>query len=208
MFDYIADGQISIFDLIEPEIKEIPVILQPKQNVYIVDKGDVRKTKTLGENWLCGKGENEIYTDRGYRLMFETGGYGATWNSKIGVECFLEKELAEEKAEQYLKTHDVILGKDIKPISTVAYQYMRDADKRKMTSFYCELENGLYYLKEFMTFHHIVKNEALKKFMEQQEFKYCQPEKVEHTPNLKNMYRCTEQSDWLYAESGYSYAIG
>ena len=198
------NGQISLFDV--KHMDNIPpVLLTAGQKVRKVIKGDVIPMYVHDDkSWLCGKDN----TDRGYGLKKKDGCYDCTWNRTIGTEIFTEFESANRAAQAFLTTHDVILGKDIKPISTVAYQYMRDADKRKMTSFYCELENGLYYLKEFMTFHHIVKNEALKKFMEQQEFKYCQPEKVEHTPNLKNMYRCTEQSDWLYAESGYSYAIG
>ena len=109
------------------------------------------------------------------------------------------------------KSHDgIILAGDIKPICTVAYSYIRDCDNRKMTAFYCDLGDGMYYIKEFMTFHHITKDKkASKKFMEQQEFKYGKPKEIDcFVPHFKNMYKCTEQSNWDYAECEYTYAVG
>ncbi len=79
-----------------------------------------------------------------------------------------------------------------------------------MTAFYCDLGDDMYYIKEFVTYHHIIKGrKAIKKFMEQQEFEYDNPKKIDgFVPHFKNMYKCTEQSDWDYAECEYTYAVG
>lgn len=206
--DNIISGQLSIFDITQPKINDIPILLLSNQIIYIVNKGDVNTAKVLDENWLFGKSKGESYPNRGYRIQFDGGGYGVVSNDGIGDVWFLQKEFAEERAKYFLETHDVILGKDIKPISTTAYRYVRDVNKRTMTAFYCELENGMYYIKEFMTYHHIAGEKSVKKFKEQQEFKYCNVEQIEYKPEFKNMYRCTKQSDWIYAEAGYTCAIG
>jgi len=45
--------------------------------------------------------------------------------------------------------------------------------------------------------------------MEQPEFKYCNPKEFTgFVPHFKNMYKCTKQSDWDYAECEYDYAVG
>ena len=51
-----------------------------------------------------------------------------------------------------MKTHDVILATDMNILNTVAFSYMRTCDNREMISFYCELDNGMLYMKEFMTY--------------------------------------------------------
>ena len=199
--------QISIFDLdcMKSPILDSPVLLQAGQTVYKVIKGDIEKYTVLPESWALENG------DRGYRLIEENGLYNCTWNHSIGVDVFAQYEPACSQAEAFLKTHDVIRTEDIKPVRTVAYSYIRDCDKRTMTAFYSELNNGMVYVKEFMTYHHIFeadkKKKAIKKFMEQKEFEYHSPEQIEYEPRFKNMYRC-KNSDWDYAEAGYSNAVG
>lgn len=204
-------GQVSMFELdcMKSMQEEIPVLLLPWQTVYLVNKGDVQEAEVYGEepSWLCREDENGIKTDRGYRLKIKGACYGCTWNSHIGVDCFTAIPPAQEKAGEFLRGHDVILARDIKTISTVAYQYIRDVDSRTMTAFFCELENGLYYIKEFMTFHHIMDKYGIKKFMEQQEFKYCKLEQIEYQPVFKNMYPCRKDVDWMYASAEYSGCI-
>ncbi len=200
--------QLDIFSLMQSQTEEPQILLSKGQAVYLVNKADVIKCKvSYDENsWICGE------NNRGYRLIKDIGGYDCTWNDRIlGKEAFTDYESAKQKADEYLKSHDgIILAGDIKPIDTVAYSYIRDCDSRKMTAFYCDLGDDVYYIKEFMTFHHIIKGKkAIKKFMEQQEFKYDSPKEIDYfVPHFKNMYKCTEQSDWDYAECGYTYAVG
>lgn len=201
-------GQLDIFSCIEKEEKEPPILLSKGQTVYLVNKAEVIKC-TVADNensWVCGD------NNRGYRLVKENGLYSCTWNDRIlGKEAFTDYESAKSKADEYLKLHNkIIFAGDIKPVSTVAYAYIRDCDNRKMTAFYCDLGDDMYYIKEFMTYHHIIKgSKAIKKFMEQQEFKYCSPKEIKgFVPHFKNMYKCAEQSNWDYAECEYTYAIG
>lgn len=197
--------QISMFDLecMKPPELESPVLLQAGHTVYKVIKGDIEKYTVLLETWELKNG------NRGYRLIGETGVYNCTWDESIGVDTFTEFETACEKAEAFLKEHDVIRAEGIKPVRTVAYSYTRDCDNRTMTAFYSELDNGMVYMKEFMTYCHILKNKdkAIKDFMKQQEFNHCSPEQIEYEPKFKNMYLC-KNSGWEYAEARYSNAVG
>lgn len=156
------------------------------------------------ETWVCGN-------CRYYRLRREGGMYSTTNNDEIGERTFLSYRDAKEKACGYLRSHtDIILADDIKPLSIAAYSYVRAFDDRVMTAFYCDLGDDMYYIQEFMTFHYICKGKKwIKRFMEQHEFKHGNPQEIQgYEPRFKNMYKCVKPSDWLYAESGYSYAVG
>lgn len=138
-------------------------------------------------------------------------GYNVTSNSKLGVDCFRLEIDARKIADQYLHTHDVICAKDIQHGDVIAYSYIRDLDERVMTAFYTDIGNGMLYMKEFMSFHHSVKNtpKNIKHFIEQKEFSKPGVHKVNFTPSFKNMYHSKEPGDsWIYAEAGYSAAIG
>lgn len=201
----IMQGQLDIFSYMGKEEKEPPILLSKGQTVYLVNKAEIEKCTVSGEMWTFGD------NGRSYRLIRENGLYNVTNNEKLGREAFTDYESAKSKADEYLKLHNkIIFAGDIKPVSTVAYAYIRDCDNRKMTAFYCDLGNDMYYIKEFMTYHHIRKGgKAIKKFMEQQEFKYCSPKEIkDFVPHFKNMYKCTEQSNWDYAECEYAYAVG
>lgn len=201
----IMQGQLDIFSYMGKEEKEPPILLSKGQIVYLVNKAEIEKCTVSGEMWTFGD------NGRGYRLIRENGLYNVTTNEKLGWEAFTDYESAKSKADEYLKLHNkIIFAGDIKPVSTVAYAYIRDCDNRKMTAFYCDLGDDMYYIKEFMTYHHIIKgSKAIKKFMEQQEFKYCSPKEIkDFVPSFKNMYKCAEQSNWDYAECEYTYAVG
>lgn len=197
--------QLDIFSYLQPQSEEPPILLSKGQEVYLVNKADVIKCTVSSETWIYGDCE------RGYTLIRDVGLYAVTNNNELGETAFTDYEQATQKANVYLKSYDgIILASDIKPIRTVTYSCIRDCDKREMTAFYCDLGNDMYYIKEFMTYHHIINGKkAIKKFMEQQEFKYDKPKEIDgFVPNFKNMYKCTEQSDWDYAECGYTYAVG
>ena len=202
--------QLDLFSYANPSKTEIPYLLSAGQEIYIVGKADVEKMIVCDEEtWICG---NYRY----YRLRKECGTYAVTNNDDIGERAFLNYEDARNKAYEYLRSHiDIILAEDVKPLSTIAYSYVRKCDNRTMTAFYCDLGNDMYYIKEFMAFHHICKNgkkkkeDVIKKFMEQQEFKHENLQEIQgYVPHFKNMYKCVKPSDWLYAECGYVYAAG
>lgn len=202
--------QLDIFSYLEPTKTEMTFLLNPGQEIYIVDKADVEKMVVDDEEaWIFGN-------CKCYRLRKECGTYSTVSNDEMGERAFLNYGDARNKAYEYLRSHiDIILAEGIKPLNTVAYSYVRECDNRTMTAFYCDLGDDMYYIKEFMTFHHICKNGKKKKedvvdrFMKQQEFRYCNPKKIQgYIPHFKNMYKCVEPSDWLYAEFGYTYAIG
>lgn len=198
-------GQIDMFAFMQQE-REPQILLSKGQKVYITKKAEVIKCTVSGKSWICGD------DNRGYSLTKENGSHEVVWNSKIlGQEAFVDYESARAKAEEYLRSHSgIILAEDIKPISITAFSYIRDVDSREMTAFYCDLGDEMYYVKEFMTYHHIIKGKkAIKKFMEQQEFEHCSTKEIDgFLPHFKNMYKCTEQSDWEYAECDYCYAVG
>lgn len=199
--------QLDIFSFMKSQLEEVPILMSKGQAVYIVNKADIIKCTVSGyeNSWICGE------NNRGYRLVKDTGSYTCTWNDKINKEAFTDYESAKSKADEYLKAHSkIIIASDIKPINVVAYSYIRDSDKKELFSFYCDLGDNMYYVKEFITFHHIVKgNKGIKKFMEQQEFKYNKLKQIDDfIPHFKNMYKCIKPSNWDYAECEYTYAIG
>lgn len=201
------DGQIDMLSYLkslEPGT-EPPVLLKEGQEVFLVVKGDVIPYTVLSETWTYDG-------ERGYRLQKKSGIYNCTWNKSIGLTCFKNYEPAHEAAEAYLKGKDIIMAENIKPIKTVAYSYIRKCDNREMIAFYSELDNGMVYIKEFMTYHHIVeagkKGKAIKQFMDQQEFKYNDVKQIEYEPVFKNMYRIRQKYDWDYVEAEHSYAVG
>ncbi|MEI3218483.1 MAG: hypothetical protein V8S08_01225 [Lachnoclostridium sp.] len=112
------------------------------------------------------------------------------WIPLLAIECF-EKEKAEEIAEIYLQNHEVIRASEINPVETVAYSYKATATGQRMLAFYSVLDNKMVYVKGFTTFEHLMLKEhakkEIKKFMEQQEFKYSNPKKIEYIPKFKNM---------------------
>lgn len=205
-------GQISLFDLksflgCQPDAKqEPPVLLESGQTLYIVKKGDVRTAKVLDENWVCNE------DNRGYRLQYDDGCYDCVWNSNLESVGFRNLKDAKIKAEKFLSEHDVIRAEDIHPIYVAAYQYVRECDGRTMTAFYCELDNGMAYFKDFVTYHYMVcvdkKKNAVKKFYKQQEFQYNDVKQVDYEPVFKNMYRICQKYDWDYSEAGHSYSVG
>lgn len=203
------DGQIDMFSYLKSQehSSEPPKLLKEGQTVFLVVKGDVEQYIVLDETWTCDN------NNRGYRLQCPSRStYNCTWNEEIGKSCFMELDAARNVAEAYLSGKDVIRAETINPIKTVAYSYIRECDGRKMIAFYSELDNGMLYTKEFITFHHMVGKskieQAIKRFEEQQEFKHCDIKQIDYVPVFKNMYRIRQECDWDYAEAGHSYAVG
>lgn len=196
--NYVCDGQMSLFDFVQDEPKtNAPILLFPDQEVFRVNKGDVMRYRVLADTWTHGD------SDRGYRLMGETGTYWTAHNSQMGESIFTVRKQAEYTAQKYISAHDVILADDMRETETIAYAYIREFDGRKMIAFYSVLDNGYVYMKEFMTYAHLVKgNKAIKDFMRQYEIEKA--EKIDYVPVFKNMYRCKGDSGWIYAEAEYN----
>ena len=198
-------GQISLFDLIEPQeqiVSEPPILLQAGQTVYRVLRGEVIKCQVQDEKpWLCGK-ENQ---ERGYRLKKENGCYDCTWNYELGQNVFLDYNAANNKAQHYFKEHEVIKAENIRAVRTEAYAYKRDCDSRDKVAFYSVLNNGMLYIKGFYTYHHMVENteKNIKEFLKQREIETGEAKEIIYEPEFKNMYKCGKSSNWEYAEAEY-----
>ena len=104
----------------------------------------------------------------------------------------------------------------MKIVNFEAYAYTRNCDHRPMFSFWCELENGMLYKKDFCTYHHLVlnkkKKKALKAFYNQVEFDEDNDmNQIPYVPFFKPMYRVVAESSssgWDYAEADFSGATG
>lgn len=204
LLNYICENQMNIFDIMNNQSLEPPIILTIGQIVYKVIRGDVYEFYVYDEKpWLCGDNN----TNRGYRLKEKDGCYGCAWNTSLGVDIFTNKQHAINKAEIYLQKNDCIRKENINPVKTVAYSYVRDTDNRTMKAFYSILDNGMVYVKEFMTFSHLSKDvdKAIKKFMEQPDFKNYTVTEIEYQPTFDNMYSCNNDSGWNYAEARYNW---
>ena len=193
---------------------EPPILLEKGQKIYKVVRGEVEEFEVYDEkSWLCGEEKQE----RGYRLKKDFG-YDCTWNKSIGIDVFIEKENAMLKAQEYISTHDVILSESITAIEAKTYSYIRNCDSREMKSFYAILKDGKAYIKNFMTYEHIIdfgsvenaRKELRKAFYKQQEFEYYNLQEIDYSPTFKNMYLCNKKADfvkWNYAEARYSGCI-
>lgn len=198
------ENQLSIFDFIKME--EEPEVLYKKGDVLFQQlKGDVVSYTITGENWLCHEGKT-----REYRLQQENGCYNVVTNDSM--DFYRIQEEAEEAAKKWMNGKDVIPPEKINFSSVDAYQYIRECDGRKMTAFLGVMEDGNLYIKNFYTYHHIIKDckKVRKSFQEDIERNAnCNIEKIEgYVPKVKQMYRCKEGDTWMYAEAEYGGAIG
>lgn len=192
--------QLTFFDMLNNE----PEILYYKGDVLFQQlKGEVVPYTITGENWLCHKG-------RGYRLQQENGCYNVVTNDS--TDFYRTQKEAEEAAGEWLIGKDVISPEQIVFSFVEAYQYIRECDGRNMTAFLGVMKNGDLYIKNFMSYHHIVKDskKARKSFQEDIERNTnCKIEKIEdYTPEVKRMYRCKDGDSWMYAEARYGGSIG
>ncbi len=198
---------MSIEDYLkEKEPNCINCVLNPGQVVYETYKGDVKEHAVLDEKWCIE--HLETYGN----CTKVDGHYGVVFDSDVSAKVFLERKQAEELAEKYLQSHDVIRSEDMHPIKTVAYSFYNELLGRDSIAFYSELDNGMLYVNGFITYEHLMlekhKKKAIKQFMEQQEFHYNNPQLIKYNPKFKNMYRIHMKYDWDYAEAGHSYAVG
>lgn len=202
------NGQMSIFDLMkEPE----PDVIYPSgMLVWMVIRGDIEPYIIAEEKpWFHNK---EVI----YRLKHNNGTWWTMRTSEIGNIFFLDYESALKKSGVYFAEHpDAILADQIQPVETKSYSYIRTCDGREMFSFYAVLPDGKVYVKEFMSYEHIVDFGSVEKalkamcqgFTKQQAFEYARPQEINVIPIFKNMYRCRDDDKWLYAEAKYGRCI-
>lgn len=197
------ENQLSIFDFLKME--DEPEILYKKGDILFHQlKGEIKKYTVTGETWLCHE------DNRGYRIQAENGMYNVVTNDSI--DFYRTQKEAEEAAKEWLKGKDVISPEQILFSSVEAYQYIRKCDGYKMIAFLGVMENGDLYIKNFYTYHHIVKDskKERKNFLEDIERnENCKVEKIEgYIPEVKRMYRCKDGDTWMYAEARYGGTIG
>lgn len=194
--------QLTFFDVLNNE----PEILYYKGDVLFQQlKGEVVPYTITGENWLFHENKN-----RGYRLQQENGCYNVVTNDS--TDFYRTQEKAEEAARKWLIGKDVISPEQIVFSFVEAYQYIIECDGHNMTAFLGVMENGDLYIKNFMSYHHVVKDskKARKSFQEDLErYADCNMEKIEgYIPEVKRMYRCKAGDTWMYAEARYGGSIG
>lgn len=204
-----STAQLSLFGIMEEQHRQraeetIPVLLHAGDIIYLLYKADIEKGIVTDEkSWLHSDNQ-----DRGYRISLEDGGFDCAHNSTLGVSVFTQKDEAENAAKAYIETHEVILADAMHLSNIQAYGYKRYCDGKELVAYMGELGNGLLYVKEFMTYQHIVQDtpNARKAFDSeiQKEKQYVTVwRKDDFSPKLKNMYPCRKEGHWLYAEARY-----
>lgn len=190
--NYECDGQIDIFSFLDT-CNEPPVLLQEEEPVYLVTRGDIREF-TVASTYLSSG-------ERFYTLDGKDGGHWTTRNKELGIICFTDKRKAELAAQEYIAENDVIRADAINIQCCEAYSFIDKAGERKF-AFFCEMANGMAYIKNFFEYIHVEENteKVRKKFRESMEGKELLTSFI---PELKNMYRCRDNTGWKYADARY-----
>ena len=205
------NGQISMFDFLNEIKAKSSEIIAENTEVWRVVRAEVMKYIVLNEKWQS----NGKYI---YRIEeADKNGFWTMPMDNVGIDFFLNKKDAFDKARQYLKENpDYILAKDIFPIEQRQFSYIRECDGREMISHYAILPDGKVYVKGFYTYAHIHKYENIEKarkelskiFFNQQDFESKFVKEDTFIIPFKNMYRCKQNDgNWMYAEAAYGGCI-
>lgn len=202
--------QLNLFDfgffceLNSPKEEETPIFLEVNQPVWYVRKSDVISY------YSCSTSKTGEYANL---HLVDGNTYDRIAYGDIGKTAFLTRREADTAALSYLADHrtDIILADEIQPVITKAYYYVRKCDERTMIAFYSLLPDGNIYMKGFTTYAHILdckgsdklREKYIREFLDQQDFRYCNPQSFGCIPQFKNMYRCAPDCDWMYAEAEY-----
>lgn len=128
--------QMSIFDIIVESEPMIPLLLNKGDTVYKVVLGEIEKFSVLN-NFLEG------YSDRGYRLLRETGGYDFTHNGDIGVNVFKSLDEAKKLAMRNLLECKTLILNEIKEYKR--WEYVRESDNYLLIAELGIIENYVYF---------------------------------------------------------------
>ena len=204
--NYSCEGQLSIFDLTSSQ--SILPDLTKGEKFYGRKGIEVVEYTVTGKQWNSSNG-NRTY----YEVESPDGDHTSITHDQIDTAVFRDKSKVQKLADDFLKSHDVILAEDIHPVETHAYSVVRSVDGRVLYAYYCLLDNGMVYMKNFMTYDHIFTQEhakkAIKGFSKQQFFDLDKVvEEKDFVPQFKNMYKTTEGCNWDYTQIECSYACG
>lgn len=107
---------------------------------------------------------------------------------------------------------------DIVPKEIVAFSYIRECDNKEMIAFFCLLDDGYIYAKDFYTYHFITKfkdeltaKKEIKKRIEELMSKNKNVSEVPNfSPDFRDMYLTwsyneKEKWSWLYTERACSH---
>ncbi len=199
-------AQLSLFDFIEKEnTKNIPVLFTKGNILYFVRRADVERCTVCKDTpWLVHDN-----TSRGYWILFENGCYGVITNESLNKEVFFSEEDARKAAEKYADSCDMIRADQMHLQVLESYEYVRECDGYVLRSYLADMGNGYLYVKEFMTYAHVVKDtpKARKAYQKQiaENQKYNKVKKSVVCPKAVNMYRCKNDGEWIYAEAKYTH---
>lgn len=148
-------------------------------------------------------------TSRGYRIIFENGCYGVITNESLNQEVFFSEVDAIKAAEEYANSCDMLRADQMHLQVLESYEYIRGCDGYVLRSYLADMGNGYLYVKDFMTYAHVVKDtpkarEAYRKGIIENQ-KYNKVSKSAFHPKGVNMYRCKNDGEWLYAEARYTH---
>ncbi len=195
------NGQISITQYLA-SIKAIPVasnILMPGQIVFLVDKCDISKHEVYGIYSVDEEESVVLITREGSDIPFITIAV-----ADMDGYLFETEKAAKEKVLKALDECDCILASDMNILSFKSF-VAQLKDGTILTAFYCQLDNGYIYLKDYYSCGHLLKisvEEAQEKLKEAVETYNVEAVPSENVPKLKNMYRTDPKVayDWDYAE--------
>ena len=199
-------AQLSLFDYIEKEnTKNIPILFTKGNILYFVRRVDVEKCTVCEEKpWFVHNN-----TSRGSRIIFENGCYGVITNESLNQEVFFSEVDAIKAAEEYANSCDMLRADQMHLQVLESYEYIRGCDGYVLRSYLADMGNGYLYVKDFMTYIHVVKDtpkarEAYRKGIIENQ-KYNKVSKSAFHPKAVNMYRCKNDGEWLYAEARYTH---
>lgn len=201
------EGQMTIFDFLNT-IQKPKTALTIGQKVYTVLRGEV--TERVVEGTYKPEGRTVDY----YWLTGTT-----TNDEELGTRTFTSKKEAEEKADDYLKNHLVMLSSNIGGKETHCYTIHRSADNKDLYAWYSigypqvGSEECTLFIHGFYTFQHAIIFETEKKardyiknvFMLENVKQYKAKECDLSHVDFDNLYPCKDGCDWAWAEASYTF---
>ena len=158
MFNYVANGQMSIFDLLKPEEPQTEPELKKGTRIYKLIL-DVVETGIIDHLWKL--------TDRyGYSALRNERCFITFWTPDIGDTVFTDKNEVYAKAESLKNTYRVVRANDMKIIKEK--NFINPDSKSQYVETVKILEGNMVYFKKWpcYPFMEIFKTEELaeKKF--------------------------------------------
>ena len=194
-------GQISITDYLQ-SIQAMPTAsnrLMPGQVVFVVDKCDISKQEVYGIFDVDGEESVVLITREGCDIPFTTIPVDDFEGRLFETESAAKKKVLEE-----LEKCDCILASEMHVLGYKSF-IAKTKDEVILTAFYCQLDNGYIYLKDYFSCGHLLKisvEEAERRLALAIENYKVESKPSNVMPKLKNMYRTDPKVafNWDYAE--------